>query len=228
MQNESYTFLQEEAKKWAALAVEDMPPNPLQPREMKQQALEKGFLAEIDQIIAHISHGFKVFYDGGCMADWTPEQVQAFKDHLELMRTKKPEELKSNFQQELGLSDNELIKWYVYALDLYEKRSLQDAVDAFFVLTSLNPGVASFWMGLAQAQELSQQLEEAAESYLMAAAAKNEDLRPALFSAECYRELGQTDKAKALLDEVSAQLDQQEGQEILKEDILALKNQLSK
>lgn len=224
---EIYANLQGEVKKWAAHAVDDLPPNPLQPRALQQRTIENNYLKDIEQMAGQLRKGFEILKNQGCMSDWTQERWDSFNQALQALPSKKEEELKANLQLELGVTDDEIVKWYQCASDLIDKNLLDDAINAFLVLIAFNPRVAAFWIALGIAQEQSDQMEVAAQSYLMAVLANSDDLMPALDSIGCYCALGQIDRAKSILDEVLILADEIGDQEEFKQKALSLKKMLS-
>ena len=76
---------------------------------------------------------------------------------------------KPNGLQELfGLSDEVLNVYYNAALQMLEEKRWNDAADAFLFLSTLNPGVQSYWIGAGIAEQSQNNFGDALQYYVVA------------------------------------------------------------
>ena len=228
VKTEAYLKMEQAAKETAEEQVADLPPDPMQSKEQKVAALQNLIMAEIDQIVQKLSNGFQLLINQECLADWTEEKKEDLNQRIEALTSKKVEDLKPTLQEELNISAEEIVKWFDIAMSLVEKQQLDDAIQAFQFLIMLNSRVHFFWVGLGMAKEKNYQLEEAAQAYYTALSMNVDDLRPALSCANCYRLLGDFDKATLVIEGAMELAEMMEDQEKFKEDALALKSVIIK
>ena len=110
-------------------------------------------------------------------------------------------ETKKSLQEELGLTNETLLHCYQCATHLHEKHSFSEAVDVFSVLTLLQPLASSFWVGLGVCEEMRGEYHSSLLAYVMALDVNHEDRTPALLAAQILVRLGETNRAKDLLDQ---------------------------
>lgn len=98
-------------------------------------------------------------------------------------------------QQGLGISDHELERYYRAACRLLQKKQYDQASDAFFYLTMMDPHAHSYWLNLGLAEQLRGHYQDAVAAYGMAAISNSSDPIPHVYAAECYLEMDRLDSA---------------------------------
>lgn len=99
------------------------------------------------------------------------------------------------FQELLGFSNDQMEQFYQGAYRIFEQKRWDDAADAFLFLTTLNPYVHTFWLGLGMAEQSKQEYEQALTAYSMAAMTDPESPVPHIHSCECHDMLKDIDKS---------------------------------
>src|ERR1700733_5711418 len=121
-------------------------------------------------------------------------------DHLEefkipeeaLSRLKDPAYLQKqvaegkSFQEILGFSFETMNKFYSAAYNLFQKQQYAEASDAFVFLTTLNPRVHTYWLGLGMSEQLNEEFDAALLAYSMAILTDEANPLPHYHSASCY------------------------------------------
>ncbi len=101
------------------------------------------------------------------------------------------------FQEILGYTSEKMEKFYEGAYNLFQMQEYEKASDAFIFLTTLNPYVHSYWLGLGMAEQLKDHYNSALMAYSMANLTNMENPIPHYHSAKCYLALG--DKINAMI-----------------------------
>ncbi len=92
------------------------------------------------------------------------------------------------FQEIVGFSDETMEKFYETARQLYFEQRFEEAKTAFQFLTTINPYVSEFWLGLAETQQANQEYQVAISAYTMAIAMDPESIPAYLMAIECCLE----------------------------------------
>lgn len=130
------------------------------------------------------------------------ENVEEFtipEDALE--RLKDPAVIKQQmkegktFQEIIGYSSETMEKFYQVAYSLFQKQEYNKAADSFIFLTTLNPYVHNYWLGLGMAEQLGGTYQGALLAYAMAVLTNIENPTPHYQSASCYRQLNDLENA---------------------------------
>lgn len=135
-------------------------------------------------------------------------------DHLEefripkeiLEKLKNPEYLPNqlaegkSFQEILGFNSQTMDKFYGAAHNLFQQQKYEEAADAFVFLTTLNPRVHNYWLGLGMSHQLNQEYDNALLAYSMATLTDAENPLPHYHSAACYHEISDTRNALMSLE----------------------------
>ena len=103
-------------------------------------------------------------------------------------------------QQELDLTDENMLSMYEYGATFFESKEYELAADVFLVLTFLNAHIPSFWIGLGMAEEMKENFQSAAFAYLMSSEVGEESFSWALKAAECFGKVGQKESVFSILD----------------------------
>jgi len=132
------------------------------------------------------------------------EEFRIPKEAIE--RLKDPEVLRGHlsegktFQELLGYTNGTMEKFYSGAHLLYEQGMYQEAADAFVFLTTLNPYVHNFWLGLGLAEQHNEEYEAALVAYGMATMSDMDNPLPHYHSSRCHYLMGDYDTAVSMLD----------------------------
>lgn len=100
-------------------------------------------------------------------------------------------------QEVLFFTEETMHKFYTYAHLQYQKQEYELASEGFLFLTTLNPFVYRYWLGLGMSEELSQDYHGALLAYKMAARLEKQNPLVYYHIANCYR---------GLLDEKSSMM----------------------
>ncbi len=92
-------------------------------------------------------------------------------------------------QAVLGFADDILLDMYEVAFGLFEQKRYSECIDAFIFLTTINPNVASFWLGLGSALQMDARLDEALAAYEIAITKDPVRMDGYLYAARCCMQL---------------------------------------
>lgn len=135
----------------------------------------------------------------------TPEEFKIPQEHLDKLND--PEVLRryveegKTFQEILEFDDDAMHRFYRIARGLLESHRNQDAADAFLFLTTLNPFVASYWIGLGMCEQLQEEYKRALVAYAMATVSDRSNPTPLYYAAACHHALDDLDRALVSLDQ---------------------------
>ena len=104
------------------------------------------------------------------------------------------------FQEILGYSEERMEAYYQKAKELFDRQAYEKAAEVFLFLTTLNPYVPSFWLGLGMSEELLHHFHEALRAYGMAIFTHPQDPLPHYHSATCYLALHDPTHARQSLE----------------------------
>ena len=104
------------------------------------------------------------------------------------------------FQEIIGYSAETMEKFYLTAYSLYQEQRYVDCAEAFTFLTTLNPYIHNYWLGLAMSEHMKEDYERALIAYGMAIFIEIENPFPHYHSAFCYIKLQDHDNALASLE----------------------------
>lgn len=105
-----------------------------------------------------------------------------------------------SLQEIFGFSNETALIFYETAKNILEQKRAKDAINAFVFLTTINPYIPSFWMGLGMAQQLNQEHTVALDSYNMALTLEGREIFPYIVAAQCCIEIKDFDKATNLME----------------------------
>lgn len=103
---------------------------------------------------------------------------EVLREHLEKGDT---------FQEIIGYSSEKMEDFYRIAYNLFQKQEYAKAADAFIFLTTLNPNVHNYWLGLGMSEQLLGNYQSALMSYAMGILTNIHHPLPHYHSATCYR-----------------------------------------
>ena len=106
----------------------------------------------------------------------------------------------STLQEIAQVSDEVIETLYQAAKRLYDKKLYDDAADIFGFVIGLNPSNYAIWLGLANAQYMLGNFQEAIIALENVCKATPNDPACHLTASRCYAELGQLDKAIVALE----------------------------
>lgn len=103
-------------------------------------------------------------------------------------------------QDAFGFSEDQMQQFYQFARGLCEQERFEDASDVFLVLSSLNPFVSHFWLGLGLCDKVAGRFKEALFDYSMALAVDKENPYTYYNIADCYSRLDECRTADDFID----------------------------
>jgi len=121
------------------------------------------------------------------------EEFQIPKEAMD--RLKDPEVIQRQvkegltFQEILGYENETMEKFYHTAHQLFQKEEFKKSADAFIFLTTLNPYVHHYWLGLGMSEHLNANYQAALLGYAMAILTNVENPVAHYHSGNCYRAL---------------------------------------
>ncbi|MEC7839555.1 MAG: SycD/LcrH family type III secretion system chaperone [Chlamydiota bacterium] len=105
-----------------------------------------------------------------------------------------------NFQEILGYSDETMEKFYQVGYNFFQKQNYEKSAEIFTFLTTLNPTVFNYWLGLGMAEQLLEEYHSALLAYAMAAMVDVSHPLPHYHTASCYRSILDDTSAISSLD----------------------------
>lgn len=121
------------------------------------------------------------------------------------------------YQEILGYSDEEMEKFYQVAVALFQKEKYEKAADAFVFLTTLNPRVYVYWMGLGMCEQVREEYENALIAYEVAIETIPDDPSAYYYAGICHLRLEERLLARENLKEAIYLCKQQPQNKALKE-----------
>ncbi len=120
-----------------------------------------------------------------------------FKNNQELFQLIKEGR---TFQEIFGYSDQELEGMFHKANDLFQQQKYEEAMSAFLYLTTLNPNISTYWLGLGMSEQLLEEYSSALIAYQLAAIIDEKNPIPLYHSAHCHRQLWDFERAIEALE----------------------------
>lgn len=123
------------------------------------------------------------------------------EDRHEELRELMTEQLMSGrmMQSILDLTDSEMGRLYGAARSLLNDEDFERAADGFLFLTTLNPLIHEYWLGLGLAEQAQKNYKEALSAYMMAMLTDPSDPVTHYYSAKCFYEKNDIQNAEAAL-----------------------------
>lgn len=103
-------------------------------------------------------------------------------------------------QEIIGFSQSTMNKFYSAACRLFEKQKYEEASDAFIFLTTMNPFVHCYWLGLGMSEHMVEEYSEALLAYNMAIVVDKTNPIPYYHASSCHRALKDLENALISLD----------------------------
>jgi len=104
------------------------------------------------------------------------------------------------FQQILEYSDETMDKFYKVGYESFEKQNYEKSAEIFTFLTTLNPTIFNYWLGLGMSEHMLEDDHAALLAYAMASMVDASNPIPHYHSASCYRSILDDESAHASLD----------------------------
>lgn len=133
-------------------------------------------------------------------------------------------------QAVLGFADDILLDMYEVAFGLFEQKRYSECIDAFIFLTTINPNVSSFWLGLGSALQMERRPDEALAAYTVAINKDPERLDGYLYAARCCMQMKDYEEGLKICDKALDQaIGHPENEQLTKliKDVRKMKRQLS-
>lgn len=135
------------------------------------------------------------------------EEIEEFRIPKEaLEKLKDPELLRRKInegkvlQEIIGYSPETMEKFYQIAYKLFQHQQYQEAADAFIFLTTLNPYVFNYWLGLGMCEQLCGKFDGALIAYATSILINVTNPIPQYHSSACYKALNDSGNAIASLE----------------------------
>lgn len=106
-------------------------------------------------------------------------------------------------QELFGFSNNTVAEFYDAAKSILEQGRFEDAVNAFVFLTTLNPYISDFWVGLGVAHQSNRDHDSALFAYNVAFNVDGKEIFPYVLAAQCCMEIKDFNKAIECIDKAS-------------------------
>lgn len=129
-------------------------------------------------------------------------------------------------QDLFGFTDETTVEFYEAAKNILEQKRFVDAINAFTFLTTINPYISDFWLGLGMAQQNNEDYDPAIFSYSVAFTLDGRKIFPYVIAAQCCIEHKDYDRALEIIDQAAQyaeEHEEDEGNEQLKKDAEAAK-----
>jgi hypothetical protein len=130
-------------------------------------------------------------------------------------------------QEIFGFSNETTVEFYEAAKNILEQKRYEDAIDAFTFLTTINPYMADFWMGLGMAQQNNNEHDAALFSYSIGYTLEGGVIFPYVLAAQCCMEIRDFERALEVIGNAETyaeeNADKQDTKQ-LKADAAAAKN----
>ena len=128
-------------------------------------------------------------------------------------------------QEILEFSDETIEIFYQQANALYQNHNYIEAIEAFTFLTTINPFIVNFWIGLGMSEQRLEEYGNAFLAYSMAMMVDASNPMPHYQTALCYRALMQPENALESLELALLHCKDDEWNQIKEKSIL-LKNRI--
>jgi len=129
-------------------------------------------------------------------------------------------------QELFGFTNEVTVEFYETAKNILEQKRFEDAINAFTFLTTLNPYISDFWLGLGMAQQRNNNYDEALFSYSVGFTLEGRKIFPYILAAQCCMEVKDFERAHEVIDMAAKYADEQAEEEDtkqLKEDAITAK-----
>lgn len=124
------------------------------------------------------------------------------------------------FQEILELDDAMMGRFYQVARALLEMHRHREAADAFLFLTTLNPFVSAYWIGLGMCEQFQEEYKQALVAYAMASISDRHDPVPLYYAAACHHALNDTAQALRSLEQAIEEAGDHEAYAVIRERAL--------
>ncbi len=176
--------------------VEPDKPNPLLTPELQKKETEYKILAEFESFVKRIREGFEIVKK--------ENHDKKLADKLKTFSL--PENLTQEILEEkrildvLDMDDHDVEKIYAISNKLYEHQKFSESAATLFFLANMVQDNSMIWLSLGLAEFQLQNWEMAIRAFALANLTDPNDLRSAVYSAECYRQLGDKTRANLIID----------------------------
>ncbi|MCB1213705.1 MAG: SycD/LcrH family type III secretion system chaperone [Chlamydiia bacterium] len=130
------------------------------------------------------------------------------------------------FQEIIGYSQESMDVFYLQARKLYMKGLYEKANSAFLFLTTLNPFVPGYWVGMGLCEQMREDYHAALAAYGMASLSDDRDPYPHYYSAICYYYLNERDNARHSMELAQEYISDRDDLLDLKQSILSAKERI--
>jgi len=104
-------------------------------------------------------------------------------------------------QQLFGFSNETTVEFYEAAKSILEQNRYEDAINAFTFLTTLNPYISDFWLGLGMAHQQNNDFDKAIYAYSVGFKLKGGKIFPYSLAAQCCMEIKDYEQALKIMEQ---------------------------
>jgi tetratricopeptide (TPR) repeat protein len=171
--------------------------SPLKSRHQRELELKHAGFQGFNQYWHRLNHGHTLLLEHGIFDLHHEEKAGLAKLFSQDSFNLAPGD---SLQDKLQISDQTITACYKFGSQLYQRKDFQSAADTFLFLIALSPGIRSFWIALARAEENLGQDESALLSYMMALELDHDDLMPVFDCLNCLRRMQRTQEGAEMLE----------------------------
>lgn len=173
---------------------------------LESEALQKALLRAVNLLLSPESE--RVLSDEEMedlqenLAKITADKLLNPSDEIKELIDKNQEEV-IPYQQIFGLSNDSLLTIYKLGYHYFQNQNIDEAIDIFILLTTLNSTVADFYYALGLCYQQKQQWPDAVACFTFASYLNPAHVGARISLIECYQQLKDDTKASVYIDEVS-------------------------
>lgn len=216
LDEENLQKIHEMSETIATQLVEDIPPDPLHPKEMQKEKIQLTTEQNIKEFFEFFATGARelmvaLLHLRETEPDLFPEQFDAQLEQLgEGLGNMgiNPEETKSP-RELCGITNETMQVFNRAAADLYVNQEYDKSAAVYSFLTFIEPYEPAYWIGYGNSEYFLKDYGKALNQYESAI-----ELAPNVpdfyfYSAHCYKELGQVNKSIEIMDQVIQVIDKE-------------------
>lgn len=124
-----------------------------------------------------------------------------------------------SFQDIMGLEPETMMEFYDAAVDLYEAEKWEEATNGFVFMTTINPYISEFWVGLGMSLMNQREHEKALDPFRWAIVVGPGEVQNYLYAIDCCLAMGNESLARSFVENAN-QIADEVGEELahLKKD----------
>ncbi len=187
--------------------IEEGPPNPLIPKQTRKAEAENKITHQVEAFGLRLIKGYHIllkeidlmrFEDPDFISDSSWERLNdiILEDEISF------EEFHDKPLLEIfKLQEEDLLKLYSAADRIFAFERFQEASDALFFLSHMQPTNSVFWLALGISEYFQDRWNEAAQAFMLGMASSDTpDLKNVVYLAHCYKNMGDKIRAREIID----------------------------